>query len=93
MKIDKTELQPDGKHAFVWLNVAKSAKPGTVALTLKTAQGTTTATLSLLARLPQQGRFQGVTRDDVIYLIMPDRFADGDPSNNVPKGAAAAQFG
>ena len=39
-------------------------------------------------RAPQQGRFQGVTRDDVIYLIMPDRFADGDPTNNMPKGAA-----
>ena len=92
VKIDKTQLQPDGKHAFVWLSIAKNAKPGNVALTLKTAQGTTTATLSLLARLPQQGRFQGVTRDDVIYLIMPDRFADGDPSNNMPKGAAPGTY-
>ena len=92
VKVEKIQLQPDGKHAFVWLDIAKGAKPGNVALTLKTRQGTTTATFPLLARLPQQGRFQGVTRDDVIYLIMPDRFADGDPSNNMPKGAGPGTY-
>ncbi len=92
VKIDKIQLQPDGKHAFVWLSIAKSAKPGDVPLTLKTRDGTTTATLSLLALQPQQGRFQGVNRDDVIYLIMPDRFADGDPSNNMPKGAKPGTY-
>src|SRR5215471_11100356 len=28
--------------------------------------------------------FSGFNPDDVIYLIMPDRFADGDSSNNFP---------
>jgi glycosidase len=92
VKIEKTQLQPDGKHAFVWLSIGKNAKPGSVNLSVKTAAGTATATLALLARAPQQGRFQGVTRDDVIYLIMPDRFADGDPSNNMPKGAAPGTY-
>jgi len=92
VKIHKTQLQPDRRHAFVWLDIGKNAKPGKVTLTLKTAQGTTAATLPLLARLPQRGRFQGVTRDDVIYLIMPDRFSDGDPSNNMPKGAAPSTY-
>jgi glycosidase len=91
-KIEKTQLQPDGKHAFVWLSIAKNTKPGDVNLTLKTAAGTTTAALALMDRVPQQGRFQGVTRDDIIYLIMPDRFADGDPSNNLPKGAAPGTY-
>ncbi len=92
IKIQKTQLQPDGKHAFVWLAIARNAKPGNVKLSIKTAIGTTTADLSLLERLPQTGRFQGVTRDDVIYLIMPDRFADGDPSNDMPKGAAPGTY-
>lgn len=92
VKIEKTQLQPDGKHAFVWLSFAKTAKPSDVTLTLNTPSGKSTATLTLLDRAPQQGRFQGVTRDDVIYLIMPDRFADGDPSNNMPKGAAPGTY-
>ena len=92
VKVEKVQLQPDGKHVFVWLSVAKNAKPGNVPIALTTARGTPTATLSLLAREPQQGRFQGVTPDDVIYLIMPDRFADGDSTNNLPKGAAPGTF-
>jgi glycosidase len=92
VKIENTLLQPDGKHAFVWLNIAKNAKPGNVTLAVKTAAGTTTAGIPLLERAPQKGRFQGVTRDDVIYLIMPDRFSDGDPSNNMPKGATPGTY-
>ena len=41
VKIEKTQLQPDGKHAFVWLSIAKNAKPGNVTLTVKTATGAT----------------------------------------------------
>lgn len=92
VKVEKTQLQPDGKHAFVWLNIAKNAKPGKVTISVKTAAGDTTADLPLLERLPSAGRFQGVTRDDVIYLIMPDRFADGDPANNTPRGAAPGTY-
>jgi hypothetical protein len=33
---------------------------------------------------PGHGRFQGFGTDDVMYLIMPDRFANGDPSNDDP---------
>jgi glycosidase len=92
VKIEKTQLQLDGKHAFVWLGIAKSAKPGMVNLAVATPAGTTTASLPLLVRQPAAGRFQGITRDDVIYLIMPDRFADGDPNNNMPKGAVPGTF-
>ncbi len=92
VSVQKTEVQPDGKHAFVWLTVAKTARPGTVNLSVKTAAGETQARLQLQARQPQPGRFQGVTRDDVIYLIMPDRFADGDPSNDMPTGAAPGTY-
>jgi glycosidase len=53
-------------------------------LRLITSAGATTVPLSLLARADSQGRFEGFSRDDVIYLIMPDRFAAGSPSNNQP---------
>ncbi len=38
----------------------------------------------LSAPLPRQNRFRGITEDDVVYLLMPDRFADGDPANDDP---------
>ena len=56
---------------------------------VKTASGETRVTFPLLKRSSEEGRFQGITRDDVIYLIMPDRFADGDPGNNQPQGCRA----
>jgi neopullulanase len=84
--------QPDGKHLFVWLSFYPSARPGDVVIHVKTASGETSVTVPLLQRTPQEGRFQGITRDDVIYLIMPDRFADGDPSNNMPPGAAPGTY-
>ncbi len=90
--IAKVQTQPDGKHAFVWLSLNPKTKPGNVSIRLKTVSGETRVTLPLLARSPQEGRFQGITRDDVIYLIMPDRFADGDPSNNQPEGATPGTY-
>lgn len=33
-----------------------------------------------------KGRIQGVSSKDLIYLLMPDRFANGDPKNDVVKG-------
>jgi glycosidase len=90
--VQKIQAQPDGKHAFVWLAIGKEAQPGTVTLSIKTSSGDTNVQVPLFARLPQPGKFQGVTRDDVIYLIMPDRFADGDTANDMPKGAAPGTY-
>ena len=90
--VQKVQSQPNGKHVFVWLEVAKTAKPGIAELSVHAPSGNAKAGLILEARKPQQGRFQGITRNDVIYLIMPDRFADGDPSNDVPPGAAPGTY-
>jgi glycosidase len=43
--------------------------------------------LPLAARAPTLGKFQGLSQDDVMYLIMPDRFANGDPTNDEPAEA------
>jgi glycosidase len=92
VSVQKVQAQSDGKHAFVWLDIAHNAAPGKVTLAIHGASGDATAELTLLARQPQQGKFQGVTRDDVIYLIMPDRFADGDSTNNMPPGSAPGTY-
>lgn len=90
--VDKVQTEPDGKHAFVWVKLDSKAKPGNLSIRVKTGAGETQATLPLLARPSSKGKYQGISRDDVIYLIMPDRFADGDPSNNQPKGAAPGTY-
>ena len=41
-------------------------------------------TLKFCRRSTRAGRFQGFSPADVMYLIMIDRFSDGDPANNDP---------
>jgi glycosidase len=81
------EASANGHYLFVHLQLSSDLASGTVPLRLITSAGSTTIPLPLLAREDSHGRFEGFSRDDVIYLIMPDRFADGDPSNDRPLGS------
>ena len=73
-----------GSYLFVDVAIDPAAAPGPRTLRITTAAGTTDAPFDVSAPLPRTGRFQGFSPDDVIYLLMPDRFRDGEPSNNDP---------
>ncbi|MBI3651262.1 MAG: cyclomaltodextrinase N-terminal domain-containing protein [Acidobacteria bacterium] len=73
-----------GTYLFVDVTIDANASVGRRALKITTPQGTVDAPFDLAAPLARAGRFQGFTPDDVIYLIMPDRFSDGDATNNDP---------
>jgi neopullulanase len=86
VSIQSSKVTDGGNYMFVWLRIAPSAHAGTAALQLKTPAGSATIRFPFEARSSTSGKFQGFSQDDVIYLIMPDRFADGDRSNdNLPK--------
>ena len=74
-------------YLFLDLQIATTAKPGSFPIKF-TAAGQEPLTYSyvLKARNLAKNRAQGVTNKDLIYLIMPDRFSNGDPSNDVVKG-------
>ena len=73
-----------GTYVFVDITISAQAQPGERLLKISTSRGTVDVRFEILPRLDRAGRFQGFTTDDVIYLIMTDRFSDGDPSNNDP---------
>lgn len=77
-------VNASGTYAFVDVTIPAAATPGAYPLTLRTAAGSVSVPFELQAPLPRSGRFTGFGPDDVIYLIMPDRFANGDPSNDDP---------
>jgi len=77
----------NGHYFFVHLRLSPDLKPGNASLRLLSAGGAAQISLPLSARADSRGHFEGFSRDDVIYLIMPDRFADGDPSNDQPAGS------
>jgi neopullulanase len=74
-----------GTYLFVDVIIATNAPPGARKLRLTTAAGGADATFEILAPLARQGRFQGLSNDDVLYLIMPDRFSNGDAANDDPQ--------
>ncbi len=71
-----------GTYAFVDVTIPKAATPGSYPLTLRTANGSASVPFSLAQVLPSKGRFQGFSPDDAVYLLMPDRFANGDTTND-----------
>jgi len=81
------EASANGHYLFVRLKMSSALAAGTAQLRLHTASGSTAVQLPLEARADAHGHFEGFSRDDVTYLIMPDRFADGDPSNDRPPGS------
>jgi neopullulanase len=85
--VERTQSAAGGNYLFVWLKIAADAKSGTAVCRLTTPTGNTAFELPLAARAPRLGRNQGVSPEDVIYLIIPDRFANGDPSNDDPAEA------
>ncbi len=73
-----------GTYLFVNVRVNANARPGAYPLIVETATGRATISFQVEPPLNPRTRFQGISADDVIYLIMPDRFANGDPSNDKP---------
>jgi glycosidase len=82
-----TQTSANGHYLFVRTRLDPELRAGNLQLRIKTAGGETSVQLPLQDRVNSTGLFQSFSLNDVIYLIMPDRFADGDPSNDRPAGS------
>ena len=81
ISVRRSRISSNGHWAFVWLDIA-SAPAQHFDLIVRTPGGKTRVPYELDARHAPTDGFQGFSSADVMYLIMPDRFADGDPSND-----------
>ena len=84
VRIEKTHRADSDNYLFLDLTIAADAKPGAVTIAFK--RGNTTVyehNYPLLARKQKPEAFEGFNPSDVIYLITPDRFANGDPGNDI----------
>jgi glycosidase len=78
------QVSASGTHVFFDLTVPPNAAPGAYPIEIAAGGAIVLAPFAIVPRLAPAGRFQGFSGDDVLYLIMPDRFANGDPSNDDP---------
>jgi glycosidase len=89
--VERTQASAGGNYLFVWLKFGADLKSGTLVCRVTNAEGGVASfELPISSRTETIHRFQGITPDDVIYLIMPDRFANGDPTNDEPEGAVGS---
>lgn len=85
VKVDSIVRLDSPNYLLVYLNL-DGAQPGEMTLNFKNGKQTKKVKYELKAREKRGEERIGFTNADVLYMLMPDRFADGDPSNNDIKG-------
>ena len=81
VKVDSVVRLDSPNYLFVYLNL-KDAQAGEMTLKLDGKK----IKYQLKERTMRGEDHKGFTNADVLYLLMPDRFANGDPKNDVVKG-------
>ncbi len=82
--IERTHVNAAGTYLFADVRISPRARPGRFSLKITTDTGEAEAPFEVFPPLSHTEGFAGLSSDDVIYLIMPDRFSNGDPSNDNP---------
>ena len=81
-KVDSLVRLDSPNYLLVYLNV-KNAKAGTLPLTFKLDGKETTIAYQLKEREMAGDKRIGFSNADVLYMLMPDRFAQGEAPNSV----------
>ena len=74
VKIDSLVRLDSPNYLLVYMNI-KDAQPGTMKICFKTGKNKTNVNYELKARDMKGEDRQGFTNADVLYMLMPDRFA------------------
>lgn len=78
-KTSNVRVNERGDHLFFDIEAGKQAR--THKIDIRASSGTTSFDFEVKPKI-DVAKVDTVDNDDIIYLIMTDRFADGDPSNN-----------
>ena len=79
--VDSVVSPGSSNYLLVYLNVGQ-AQPGTVQLRFERGGKSKTVDYELRRRARAGNDYAGFDCGDVLYMLMPDRFANGDPSND-----------
>jgi len=84
VKLDKVHRLENGKYMALDVTISPTAKPGDVSIEFIADGKAHAVKWPLNKRRTGRGTqfAQGVTSADMMYLLMPDRFANGDYSND-----------
>ena len=85
VKIKEVVSLESPNYLLIYLDL-KEASPASFRFDLKKGKQKISVPYELKQRDPNASGRAGFTSADVLYLMMPDRFANGDPKNDVVKG-------
>jgi neopullulanase len=80
--LKQVRLVENPNYLFLDMVITYEAQPGIVPINFRQGRHSMTHEYQLHQRQLSDQRQQGFDSSDLIYLIMPDRFANGDPSND-----------
>lgn len=85
VRIDSIVQLPNAHYLLAYLNL-KDAKPSTITLTFTKGKKSKKVKYVLKQREMSGENRMGFTNADVLYMLMPDRFANGNTKNDQIKG-------
>jgi glycosidase len=82
IKVKHVNKTANPSYAFIDIEIPINITPKDYKLILSRSNNKTSYTFPILKRKADKKQFQGFSSKDVIYLIMPDRFSNGDITND-----------
>ncbi len=87
VEIKNIILTENPNYLFLDLNISDNTKAGDIKIEFKKGKKTVTSYNWMLNKREENSALrEGFNSSDAMYLIMPDRFANGDPNNDTVKG-------
>lgn len=82
--------QENPNYLLLYMDLSEAA-PQTFDITLKQGKKQTIVPYEIKQRATGSSEVEGFNYGDVLYLIMPDRFANGNPANDIVPGMLEAK--
>ena len=87
VSIEKVHSANSKNYLFIDLTISDKAEAGKFDIVFKDDNGNEKVhTYELKERVKSSEEYQGFDSSDAIFLITPDRFANGDESNDIVEG-------
>ncbi len=86
VRVERVTRVKSPNYLFVYLDIGTETKPGAIDITFSDDGKAITHQYQLLNKNPDPGHTRGFSAADNIYLITPDRFANGNPDNDNVEG-------
>ena len=86
IRVSEIKTTDNPNFIFLYININKDAKAGIFDIELKTGKKKQTLKYELKERKPNSANREGFSEKDNLYMLMPDRFANGNPLNDEIKG-------